>query len=106
MVAPSSDPAYRAAHDNGLQFPASRLPRHSHASSGSIEVHELPRVGQRRSGGAPASGDVILKPGMIFTVEPGAYVPGTGGVRVEDDVLVTTDGFEMLTEAPRGLSVG
>ena len=67
-----------------------------------LEVHEAPRVGQTGQPGA----DVILKPGMVFTVEPGVYVPGAGGVRIEDDVVVTGDGCEILTDAPRGLTVG
>jgi Xaa-Pro aminopeptidase len=67
-----------------------------------LEIHEAPRVGQTGQPGA----DVILKPGMVFTVEPGVYVPGTGGVRIEDDVLVTEDGCEVLTDAPRDLAIG
>ena len=43
----------------------------------------------------------ILKPGMVFTVEPGIYLPGYGGVRMEENVLVTEDGYEQLTRGPR-----
>ncbi|HEX5472833.1 MAG TPA: Xaa-Pro peptidase family protein [Lacipirellulaceae bacterium] len=60
-----------------------------------LEIHEAPRlaVGQKNK----------LRPGMIVTVEPGIYVPGWGGVRIEDDVLVTRTGHEVLTDVPKQL---
>jgi Xaa-Pro dipeptidase len=54
-------------------------------------------------GGIRASKDMILEPGMVMTVEPGVYLTGFGGVRIEDDVLVTKGGCEVLTRAPRDL---
>ncbi|MCC6803100.1 MAG: aminopeptidase P family protein [Anaerolineae bacterium] len=47
----------------------------------------------------------LLEPGMVFTVEPGIYVPGVGGVRIEDDVLVTETGIDVLTSYPRSLQI-
>jgi Xaa-Pro aminopeptidase len=58
-----------------------------------LEVHEEPRIARP----SPRLPDQILEPGMVFTIEPGAYVPGVGGVRIEDDVLVTEDGCDVLT---------
>jgi Xaa-Pro aminopeptidase len=58
-----------------------------------LEVHELPRM----SGKSAA----MLKAGMVVTVEPGVYIPGWGGVRIEDDILVTRDGHEVLTSLPK-----
>lgn len=57
-----------------------------------LEIHESTRF-------SPISKD-ILQPGMVLTVEPGIYLPGFGGVRLEDDVLITRDGYEVLSSVP------
>ncbi len=54
-------------------------------------------------GGIRKSKDMILEPGMVMTVEPGVYLTGFGGVRIEDDILVTKDGCRVLTKAPKEL---
>lgn len=46
----------------------------------------------------------LLKPGMAFTIEPGIYVPGFGGVRIEDNVVITDKGVEVLTSFPRTIT--
>jgi Xaa-Pro aminopeptidase len=65
-----------------------------------LEVHEAPRIAPL---GSATEGDTALEAGMVFTVEPGAYVSGIGGIRLEDDVLVTPAGAELLTQVPREL---
>ncbi len=64
-----------------------------------LQVHEAPRLSRLSP---PAE---VLEVGMVCTIEPGAYVPGVGGVRLEDDVVVTADGAELLTTASRDLLV-
>jgi Xaa-Pro aminopeptidase len=60
-----------------------------------MEIHEAPRLRKES--------ETILQTGMIVTVEPGVYLPDWGGIRIEDDVLVTSDGCEILTHLPRTL---
>jgi len=60
-----------------------------------LEIHESPRL-------SPTSND-ILQEGMVVTDEPGIYIPDFGGVRIEDLVLVTATGFEVLSNSPKEL---
>ncbi|MGI5898606.1 MAG: M24 family metallopeptidase [Christensenellales bacterium] len=68
---------------------------HSTGHGVGLEIHEAPRLS--------AASEQVLKSGMIVTVEPGIYLPGKGGVRIEDLVLVTEEGCEILSKSTKQL---
>jgi Xaa-Pro aminopeptidase len=83
--------ARKALKQNGL----SRHFTHSTGHGVGLEIHEPPRI---------AAGQTeILRPGMVITVEPGVYIAGNGGVRIEDMVVVTERGCEVLTPTSKEL---
>ncbi|MBB3906812.1 Xaa-Pro peptidase family protein [Anoxybacillus rupiensis] len=70
---------------------------HSTGHGIGLEIHEGPTLSVRS--------DVRLEPGMVVTVEPGIYIAGLGGVRIEDDTVVTADGNDPLTRSPKELII-
>lgn len=68
---------------------------HSLGHGVGLEIHELPSLSHLRS--------FTLEPGMTATIEPGVYIPGDAGVRIEDLVVVTEDGFELLSHSDKTL---
>ena len=60
-----------------------------------LRIHEAPRIARKNT--------EVLRAGQVVTVEPGIYLPGFGGVRIEDMVAVEADGCRVLTDSPRDL---
>ncbi|MFB6465852.1 M24 family metallopeptidase [Cytobacillus sp. Hz8] len=70
---------------------------HSTGHGIGLEIHEGPALSMKS--------DIILEPGMIVTIEPGIYIPGLGGVRIEDDTIITNDHNELLTHSAKELII-
>ena len=81
---------YIAAAGYGEQF----LHRTGHGLG--LSVHEEPYI--------TSVNELVLEEGMTFTIEPGIYLEGIGGIRIEDDILVTKDGCRILTGYPKSLA--
>ncbi len=82
---------YIAQHGYGERF------GHGMGHGVGLDIHEEPFMSVRC--------EAILAPGMVLTVEPGIYIPGLGGVRIEDDLVVTETGNDVLTHSPRELII-
>jgi Xaa-Pro aminopeptidase len=85
----------RAARQVLRKAKLDRFFTHSTGHGVGLEIHEPPRLGKAQS--------EELQPGMVITIEPGAYIPGEGGVRIEDMVVVTAAGCEVLTPLTKQL---
>jgi Xaa-Pro aminopeptidase len=83
----------KAARDALRRHRLAKYFTHSVGHGLGLEVHEMPRLGRGET--------TILQEGMVLTVEPGVYIEGLGGMRIEDDVLVEANGCADLTTAPR-----
>src|SRR5881628_1001173 len=92
-------------HDTVARAQAAALAKMKPGSKGRF-IHGLGHsigLAVHDGGSLNASSDLVLRPNMVFTDEPGVYVPGFGGVRIEDDVLITKKGPRYMSTAPRGL---
>ena len=87
---PVKDAAERA---DGIFAAAKRKMPHTLGHAIGLEIHEYPRVSSKMTE------DVVVKPGMIVTLEPGLYDEQLGGVRLENDVLITETGNEVITHS-------
>ncbi|MBG9581949.1 aminopeptidase, partial [Bacillus thuringiensis] len=70
---------------------------HSTGHGLGLEIHEPLRLSQESK--------AILEEGMVVTVEPGIYIPNWGGCRIEDDIVITEDGYEVITKSNRDLII-
>ena len=70
---------------------------HSTGHGIGLEIHEGPNLSLKSQ--------YVLQPGMVVTVEPGIYIAGLGGVRIEDDTLITENGNELLTHSTKELII-
>ncbi|NJE30628.1 aminopeptidase P family protein [Thermococcus sp. 18S1] len=108
VVKEAQERAYKAVREGVLAREVDRVARETIAKAGygeyfthrtghglGLDVHEEPYIGP--------DGNVVLENGMTFTIEPGIYVPGLGGVRIEDDVVVHDGRGKRLTRAEREL---
>ena len=82
-----------AAHDLGEYYV------HGTGHGIGLQIHEGPSLGQR------VSAETILPAGSVVTVEPGVYIPGWSGLRIEDSGVITEEGFEILTQSPTQLVI-
>jgi Xaa-Pro aminopeptidase len=87
---------FAAAKVKGVEGNLANFFTHGLGHGIGLEIHESPKV--------RANSEDVLETGMVITVEPGLYLPGWGGIRIEDDVLVTHDGHRLLTSLPREAS--
>jgi Xaa-Pro aminopeptidase len=71
--------------------------RHGTGHGVGLAVHEAPSISPR--------GEGVVEAGMVFTVEPGVYIPNWGGVRIEDMVEVTSHGCKLITGIPKELQI-